>query len=201
MAFKYFGKWSVEGVSIRDPGLRRYIRLEPTLTLHSGGRHAGKQFGKVDVPIVERLINKLMRSGPGVGKLKGKFIRGARACGKKYKAYNIVRRALEMVEERTKTNPIQVLVNAIQNSAPREGTTRISYGGITYHVSVDSSPQRRLDVALRNLAAGAFAASFSSKKSIEECLADEIILASDYGMKSFAIARKEEIERIAKGAR
>jgi len=201
MAFKYFGKWQVDDVVIKDQGLQRYIRLQPGLVLHAGGRHAGKQFGKAEVPIVERLVNKVMRSGPGVRKLGGKLIRGAGACGKKHKAYNIVRGALEIVEQRAKKNPIQVLVDAIQNSAPREETTRISYGGITYHHAVDSAPQRRLDVALKNLAAGAFAASFNSKKPIEECLAEELIMASNYDMKSFAIARKEETERISKGAR
>jgi small subunit ribosomal protein S7 len=199
--FKYFGKWGVSDIQIKDKGLERYIRLQPNLTIHSGGRHASRQFGKAEVPIVERLINKVMRSGPGVRKLGGRFIRGAGACGKKHKAYNIVRRAFEIIEQRTKKNPIQVLVDAIQNAAPREETTRVSYGGITYHIAVDSAPQRRLDIALKNLAAGAFAASFNNKKPIEECLADELILAANYDMKSFAIARKEETERIAKGAR
>ncbi|MEM2908081.1 MAG: 30S ribosomal protein S7 [Candidatus Hadarchaeales archaeon] len=201
MEFKYFGKWGVSDIQIKDKGLERYIRLQPNLVIHSGGRHASRQFGKAEVPIVERLVNKVMRSGPGVRKLGGRFIRGAGACGKKHKAYNIVRKAFEIIEQRTKKNPIQVLVDAIQNAAPREETTRVSYGGITYHIAVDSAPQRRLDIALKNLAAGAFAASFNSKKPIEECLADEIILAANYDMKSFAIARKEETERIAKGAR
>jgi small subunit ribosomal protein S7 len=201
MTFKYFGKWQVDDVVMKDQGLQRYLRLQPGLVLHAGGRHAGKQFGKAEVPIVERLVNKIMRSGPGVRKLGGKSIRGAGACGKKHKAYNAVRGAFEMVEQRAKKNPIQVLVDAIQNSAPREETTRISYGGITYHHAVDSAPQRRLDVALKNLAAGAFAASFKSKKPIKECIAEELIMASNYDMKSFAIARKEETERIARGAR
>ena len=132
MAFKYFGKWQVDDVAIKDPGLQRYIKLQPGLVMRTGGKHAGKQFGKAEVPVVERLINKIMRSGPGVRKLGGKFIRGAGACGKKLKAYNIVRKALDTVEQKTKKNPIQVLVDAIQNSALREETTRIAYGGITY---------------------------------------------------------------------
>jgi small subunit ribosomal protein S7 len=201
MAFKYFNRWSVDDIVIEDPGLKQYIRLEPGMVLHGGGRHSHKQFGKASAPIVERLMNKIMRSGPGVRKLGGRAIRGAKACGKKYKAYNIVRRSFEIVEERTKKNPIQVLVDAIQNSAPREETTRISYGGITYYVAVDAAPQRRLDTALKNLAAGGFAASFSNKKPIEECLAEELVMAANNDMKSFAVARKEETERIARGAR
>ncbi|PIU12801.1 MAG: 30S ribosomal protein S7 [Hadesarchaea archaeon CG08_land_8_20_14_0_20_51_8] len=202
LAFKYFGKWGAEGVSVADPGLQKYIRLEPLSTvLHSGGKHAKKQFGKAELTIVERLMNKLMRSGPGARKLGGKVIRGAGACGKKHKAYNIVRRSFDIIEQKAKKNPLQVLINAVQNSAPREETTRISYGGITYHLAVDSAPQRRLDIALKNIAGGAFAASFRNKKTIQECLADELIMASNNDMKSFAIARKEETERIAKGAR
>jgi small subunit ribosomal protein S7 len=112
-----------------------------------------------------------------------------------------VRKAFDIIEQKTKKNPLQVLVEAVQNSAPREETTRISYGGITYHLAVDSAPQRRLDIALKNIAGGAFAASFRSKKTIAECLADELIMASNNDMKSFAVARKEETERIAKGAR
>lgn len=191
----------MEGVVIRDPGLKRYIHLQPKLALHTCGRHANKQFAKAQVPIVERLMNKLMRSGPGARKLKGKVIRGGGATGKKMKAYNIVKRAFEIIEQKTGKNPIQVLVDAIQNAAPREETTRLTYGGITYYVAVDSAPQRRLDIALRNIAAGAYAASFNNKKPIEECLAEEIILAANNDTKSFAVAQKEEIERIAKGAR
>jgi small subunit ribosomal protein S7 len=201
MGFSYFGKWSTEGVEIRDKTLSKYIKLDATPVLRSGGLHAKRPFLKAEVPIVERLINKVMRSGPGAGKIGGRVIRGAGACGKKYKAYNIVKRAFEIIEKRTKKNPVQVLVDAIVNCAPREETTRISYGGITYHVAVDVSPSRRVDVALRNLAAGAFSSSFRSKKRIWECLAEEIILAANADPKSYAFARKEEVERIAKGAR
>ncbi len=201
MEFSYFGRWSTEGVEIKDKALSKYIKLDATPVLRSGGVQAKRPFLKAEVSIVERLINKVMRSGPGAGKIGGRVIRGAGACGKKYKAYNIVRKAFEIIEQRTKKNPVQVLVDAVVNSAPREETTRISYGGITYHVAVDVSPSRRVDIALRNLAAGAFSSSFRSKKSIWECLAEEIILAANGDPRSYAFARKEEIERIAKGAR
>jgi small subunit ribosomal protein S7 len=201
LGFKYFGEWDAEKIEVRDPGIKQYVCLDAPFVLHTGGRHASKQFGKARVSVVERLINKVMRSGPGARKLGGKTIRGAGATGKKHKAYNIVREAFKIIAQRTNKNPIQVLVDAIQNSAPREETTRISYGGITYYIAVDSSPQRRLDIALKNLAAGAFAAAFTGKKNIVECLAEELILAANNDTKSFAVARKEETERIAKGAR
>ncbi|KXB05617.1 30S ribosomal protein S7 [candidate division MSBL1 archaeon SCGC-AAA382A13] len=201
MPLKYFGKWSVEDVKVNDRGLRRYIRLEPKLAPHSAGRQNDKRFNKANVPIVERLMNKLMRSGPGKGKVGGKSIRGSKNCGDKQKAYKIVRNALEIIEEETNQNPIQVVVDAIQNSAPREETTKISYGGITYHEAVDSAPQRRLDIALKNLADGAYSSTFKSEKSIEECLAEELILASRRETESYGVEKKAGIERIAKGAR
>lgn len=201
MGLKFFGKWPADDVKIKDQGLERYISLKPSQVLHAAGRQAHKQFGKAEVSIVERLMNKIMRSGPGTKKLGGRRIRGSKSCGKKQRAHNIICSAFEIIEQRAKKNPIQVLIDATQNSAPREETTRISYGGITYHVAVDSAPQRRLDIALKNLAGGAYSKSFKSKKPIEECLAEELILASNYDMKSFAVKRKDETERIAKGAR
>lgn len=201
MAFKYFGEWGAEDIAVKDLGLKRYIKLEPKLITHSGGRQAAKQFRKAEVPIVERLMNKFMRSGPGTRKLRGKIIRGGGATGKKHRAYNIVRGAFKIIAEKTKKNPVQVLVDSVQNSAPREETTRITYGGITYYMAVDAAPQRRLDIAIKNLAAGAYAASFSNKKRVEECLAEELIMAAGNDVKSYAVSQKEEIERIAKGAR
>ncbi|KSW12664.1 30S ribosomal protein S7 [Pyrodictium occultum] len=184
---KLFGKWGFEGIEIRDPGLKRYISLKPVWLPHTGGRHEYRRFGKSEVPIVERLINKLMRPG--------------RNMGKKHLAYNIVKQAFEIIYLRTGENPIQVLVRAIENSAPREDVTRIMYGGITYFVAVDVAPQHRVDVALKHLTEGARSCAFNNPKPIEECLADEIIAAANNDPKSYAIRRKEEIERIALSSR
>lgn len=184
---RLFGKWSWVGVDVRDPGLKRYISLKPVWLPHTGGRHARRRFGKAEVPIVERLMNKLMRPGKNMGK--------------KVLAYNIVKTAFDIIHLETGDNPIQVLVRAIENSAPREETTRIMYGGITYHVSVDVSPIRRVDLALRFLTEGARKCAFNNPKPVEECLAEEIILASRGNPQSYAIRQKEEIERIALSSR
>ncbi len=184
---KLFGKWSYEGIEIRDPSLKRYISLKPVWLPHTGGRHEHRRFGKAEVPIVERLINKLMRPG--------------RNMGKKHLAYNIVKQAFEIIHLRTGMNPLQVLVRAIENAAPREDVTRIMYGGITYFVAVDVSPQRRVDVALKHLTEGARMCAFNNPKPIEECLAEEIIAAANNDPKSYAIRKKEEIERIALSSR
>jgi small subunit ribosomal protein S7 len=93
------------------------------------------------------------------------------------------------------------LVKAVENSAPCEDTTRISYGGIVYHLSVDVAPQRRIDLALRNITEGARQLSINNPRSIEECLADELIMAGNNDMKSYAVAKRNETERIAQASR
>ena len=184
---KLFGKWSYNNIIVRDPGLKRYICLKPVFLPHTGGRHEHRRFGKAEVPIVERLMNKIMQPG--------------RNTGKKHLAYNIVKNAFDLIYLRTGENPLQVLVRAIENAAPREETTRIMYGGIVYHVAVDVAPQRRVDIALRHLAEGARLKAFNNPLPIEEALAEEIMLAANNDPKSYAIQKKEEIERIALSSR
>lgn len=199
--FKVFGKWSTDGIEIRDPGLARYICLKPLYVPHTHARHANKPFAKARVHVVERLINKLMRGGTG-GKLKGKVIRThGRTQGKKLKVMKIVERAFEIIERRTGQNPIQVLIRAIENAAPREETTRVEYGGVIYQIAVDCAPMRRLDLALQNIALATVMSAFNNKKKAYEALAEEIILAANNDNRSYAIQRKDEIERIARSAR
>ena len=106
-----------------------------------------------------------------------------------------------IIERRTKTKPVQVLVEALQNAAPREEITRLQFGGISVPKAVDISPSRRLDIALRNVSKGAVKASYKNKKGIATCLADELINASKGDMASFGVSKKEEIERVAQSAR
>jgi len=182
-----FGKWTFKDVEVHDAGLKRYIDLKPVYVPHSGGRHEHHRFGKSTVNIVERLIGNLMQPGKN--------------GGKKARAMSIVSNAFEIIHLKTEKNPIQVLVNAIENSAPCEDTTRVRYGGVTAHLSVDIAPQRRLDLALRFLAEGARRAAFNNQKSIDECLAEEIIMAAARDGKSYAISKRDEIERVALSSR
>ncbi|MDP9197432.1 MAG: 30S ribosomal protein S7, partial [Thermoproteota archaeon] len=93
------------------------------------------------------------------------------------------------------------LVRAIENAAPNEDTTRIVYGGVVYHVSVDVAPMRRVDLALRFIAEGVREATYSNPRTMEEVLAKEIVLASNNSMESHAIKKKNEQERIAMSSR
>ncbi|AJC71072.1 MAG: 30S ribosomal protein S7 [Thermococcus sp.] len=200
---KVMGRWSVEDVVVNDPSLRPYINLEARILPHSHGRHAKKPFGKTNVHIVERLINKVMRSGASHSKAGGHFMRREHRSimSKKMKAYEVVKEAFMIIEKRTKENPIQVLVRALENSAPREDTTTIAFGGIRYHMAVDVSPLRRLDIALKNIALGASIKCYRNKTTYAQALAEEIIAAANKDPKSFAYSKKEEIERIAQSSR
>jgi len=196
-----FDRWDGSEVTIRDAGLARYINLESKTVPHTFGLRTRKIFEKSNLPIVERLVNKIMRSGQGKRKLSGKYIRGRGSCGKKLQAMKIVENAFEIVEKKTKKNPVQVLVNAIENAAPREDTTRIKRGGISYTQAVDVAPLKRVDEAVKNLALAGFSGSFNNKTSAEDALAEELILASTEDKKSFSVKRRDEVERIAKASR
>ncbi len=120
---------------------------------------------------------------------------------KKLRVINVVKTALEIIYLETGKNPVELLIRAIENTAPNEDTTRIVYGGVVYHVSVDVSPLRRVDLALRFIAEGVRISSYSNPQSMEEVLAKEIILASNSDMNSYAIKKKNEQERIAMSSR
>ncbi len=182
-----FDTWDFTEVEVEDMGLRRYINLTPIYIPHTGAKHANKRFGREKVNIVERLINNTMRT--------------ERFTGKKSKAFMAVRRAFEIIQKKSKTNPIQVLVYALQNAAPREEITRLRFGGISVPRAVDIAPSRRLDLAIRNICKGAVASTHKNKKPIEACLADEILMAANEDISSFSISRKEELERVAVSAR
>jgi len=184
--FPVLSKYNMDEVKIEDQGLARYMNLD-TENLYHGGIYNNKLFAKSKIPVVERMINNIMRT--------------EQYNGKKTKAYKVVRDALEIIDKKAKKNPMQVLVDAIQNAAPKEETTRLRFGGINVPKAVDVAPQRRLDVAIRNICLGAVNSTYKNKKSIENCLAEELIKASKNDVASFAVAKKNDVERVAKSAR
>jgi small subunit ribosomal protein S7 len=184
---KIYDKWSTDEIEVTDPGLEKYLSVKPTLFPHSGGRHEHKRFRKASLNIVERLVNNMMRPG--------------RAGGKKTKAIGIVRNALDLVNLKTGKNPVDILVKAVENTAPAEDVTRIAYGGIVYPISIDISPLRRIDIALRFMTDGARQASFSNARTIDECLAEEIQYAGQRDNRSYAVRKRDEMERVALASR
>lgn len=197
MSFKIFDKWDVN-VEVKDPGLKRYVNLNPILVPRTGNRYAQQKFWKSKINIVERLINKLMI--PGHRGRKHKLTSG-RATGKSQKVYNIVENAFKIVEEKTKKNPVEVFVKALENAAPREEITTIEYGGAKYPQAVECAPQRRIDLALRQIVQGSYQRSFNKKINMTEALAEEILKAYNLDQGSAAIAKKLELERQADSSR
>ncbi|KAI4902419.1 hypothetical protein NFI96_029432 [Prochilodus magdalenae] len=164
---KLFGKWSTDDVQINDISLQDYIAVKEKYAKylpHSGGRYAAKRFRKAQCPIVERLTNSMMMHG--------------RNNGKKLMTVRIVKHAFEIIHLLTGENPLQVLVNAIINSGPREDSTRIGRAGTVRRQAVDVSPLRRVNQAIWLLCTGAREAAFRNIKTIAECLADELINAA-----------------------
>ena len=182
-----FGKWDASEVTCSDPGLAPYINLTTIGTPHSGGRHANAWFGKSKLSVVERFINNLMRTGKFSGKKQH--------CAKAYEE------ALDRIASTSGENPLQKFIDAIVEAAPCEETTRIKLGAVSQPKAVDSSPSRRLDIALRNLAVGAAAATAKSRRTLTEGIVAELSKAADGDVASYSVGKREEIERIAASAR
>merc|ERR1711935_141069 len=154
---------------------------------HSAGRWQKKRFKKAQCPIVERMTNSLMVHG--------------RNNGKKMLAVRIMRHTCDIIALLTGENPVQVIVDAVVNSGPREDSCRIGSAGVVRRQAIDVSPLRRVNQAIWLLTTGARDAAFRNIKTIAECLAEEIINAAKGSSNSYAIKKKDEIERVAKANR
>jgi len=189
---KLFTKWTYDDIQISDMSLADYISVKqkPKFYVylpHTSGRYNKKRFRKAQMPIVERLVNSMMMHG--------------RNNGKKLMAIRIIQHSFEIIHLLTDKNPIQVLIDAIINSGPREDSTRIGSAGTVRRQAVDVSPLRRVNQALYLLTTGAREAAFRNVKTIAECLADELVNASKGSSNSYAIKKKDELERVAKSNR
>lgn len=182
-----FNQWDMSEVQINDPALVRYINLHSMIVPHSCGKFTRQEFNKANMLIVERLINRLMKS--------------SKNTGKKTLAIRIVTDAFDIINKKTKKNPVQVLVEAVTNTGQREETVRLKYGGINVPKSVDTAPLRRVNTSMFFISEAVYKSSQKSKKSASAALADELIAASKGDVKTYSVNKKEERERIAKSAR
>jgi small subunit ribosomal protein S7 len=194
---KIFDLYETDSIAVNDPGLKRVINVKPKLVLKSHGRKKG-DFSQTKINIVERLANLV--GVPGHRGKKHKVMTG-RAAGKFNKNMTIVLDAFKIIEQKTKQNPVQVLVSAVEKASPREEVTTIEYGGAKYPQAVDCSPLRRVNITLRLIVHGAYDKAFGKKTKIHEALANEILLASQESNDSAAVAKKNEMEKQANSAR
>ena len=187
---KLFNKWSYEDLVIKDLSLIPYIAVNGKFSSyvpHTAGKYNKKRFNRAFCPILERIVCALMMHG--------------RNNGKKLKAIKILKQSFEIIFLLTEKNPIQILIDAIVNSGPREDSTRIGSAGTMRRQAVDVSPFRRINLAIHLIVTGTREAAFRNVKTVSECLADELINASKGSSNSYAIKKKDEIERVAKANR
>ena len=128
--------------------------------------------------LVQQLINKIMLDG------------------KKSTAEKIIYDALSVIEERTGSNPVTVVNNALDNIRPRLEVRSRRVGGATYQVPVEVAPRRANTLALRWMVGYARA---RREKSMGQRLAGEILDANDNLGSS--VRRKEEAHRMAEANR
>jgi len=185
---KLFDKFSYTEVSVKDETLAPIINISiPGIVPHTSTKINLGRFGKIHTSIVERFVVHLMQHG--------------RNSGKKRLAIRLFQEACEIMHDRTKENPIQLLVDAVINSGPRESSARVGRGGSMKRSSVDVSPYRRVNVALKYLADAIRSGAFKNHKTMPEVIANELMAAAKNSQNSNAVKKREEVERIAKSNR
>ena len=186
---KLFGKWAMDtALNCNEISLEDYISTREVFSPHTAGRYQTKRFRKALAPIVERMACSLMMHG--------------RNSGKKLMALRIIKQALEIVHlVNPEQNPVQVLIDAVRNGGPREDSCKVGSSGTVRRQAVDVSPIRRVNQSIFLITTGARLASFRSIKTVSECLADEIVNCAKESSNSYAIKKKDEIERVAKANR
>ena len=195
---KLYNKWTFQGVQVTDMGLNGYLNIVPIIAPRTNGYYHNTAFYKTKVNIIERLMNRLQVCGHK-GK-KHKFTSGHNT-GKAKRISTMMEEVLETLEKRTKQNPIQVIVTAIENAAPREEVITIERSGARYAQAVDMAPQRRVDIVLRYLGQGAAHKAFNAKVTLQDALIEEIMDCFNRGDKSMAMLKKNEIEKMAAAAK
>jgi small subunit ribosomal protein S7 len=124
------------------------------------------------------------------------FINRVMQRGKKSTAASLVYDAMNLVEERTKKNPMDTFELAIKNVSPVMEVKPRRVGGATYQVPMEVSAERRFTLASRWILA---AAKSRSGKSFSERLAGELLDAANNT--GAAIRRKEETHKMAEANR
>ncbi len=128
--------------------------------------------------LASRLINKLMMEG------------------KKFLAQKIFYQAMELVRQRTKRHPLEVLEAAVRNSSPLLEVRPRRVGGATYQVPLEVRPERRLSLALRWLVQSA---RQRPERRMVERLAGEIMDAANNT--GATVKKKEDMHRMAEANR
>ena len=191
-------KWDLSEIKVEDKGLKAYLNVSPVIVPKSSGRNSTLSLRRQHVSIVERFINKLMVTGH---KGKKHEITSDHNLGRYLGVYKSVKEAFGIIESKTKKNPVQVLVTAIENSAMYEEVAAYRMGGTIARKAVIVSPRRRIDMALRFMCQGIFRQSFGKKTKLANVIANELIAIYNNDSNTMAIRERQRLEREADGAR
>jgi small subunit ribosomal protein S7 len=121
-----------------------------------------------------------------------KFINSLMSDGEKSVAERIFYGAMNIIQERTKEDPLKIFRKAVDNVKPVLEVKSRRVGGSNYQVPVEVRPERRTALGLRWLI---LFSRQRSEKSMREKLANELLDAS--AMRGGAIKKKEDTHRMA----
>ncbi|HHY87568.1 MAG TPA: 30S ribosomal protein S7 [Chloroflexi bacterium] len=124
------------------------------------------------------------------------FINYIMERGKKSTATRLMYDALDIVQQKTGRNPVEVFEQALKNVGPLMEVRPRRVGGATYQVPMEVPMERRMALAMRWLAD---AARSRSGKSFEEKLSAELIDAANG--QGNAVRKREETHRMAEANR
>ncbi|MGQ9647199.1 MAG: 30S ribosomal protein S7 [Thermodesulfobacteriota bacterium] len=124
--------------------------------------------------------------------LIAKFINGIMRVGKKSVAERIFYRSLDIIKERTQSDPLKIFKQAMDNVRPLIEVRPRRVGGATYQVPVEVRPSRKIALAIRWIIGFA---KQRSEKTMEEKLAGELIDAANN--RGAAIKKREDTHKMA----
>ena len=124
--------------------------------------------------------------------LTAKFVNGIMRLGKKSVAEDIFYRSLDIIKERTQSDPLKTFKQAMDNVRPLLEVRPRRVGGATYQVPVEVRPSRKMALAIRWIIGFA---KQRSEKTMEERLAGELIDAANN--RGAAIKKREDTHKMA----
>ncbi len=126
----------------------------------------------------------------------GKFMNNLMEDGKKSVAENIVYGAFDIVQAKSKQDPIQLFHAALQNVAPAIEVRSRRVGGATYQVPVEVRTERRQALAIRWII---IAARGRNEKTMVERLSAELLDAGNN--RGTAVKKREDTHKMAEANR
>jgi small subunit ribosomal protein S7 len=125
-----------------------------------------------------------------------KFMNSIMKQGKKSVAERIVYGALDTVQAKAKSNPLQLFHQALENVMPAVEVRSRRVGGATYQVPVEVRNERRQALAIRWLIA---AARGRNENTMEERLSGELLDAANN--RGTAVKKREDTHKMAEANR